>query len=568
MSYYLKKTNLKKGLYLQIYEGHHDPIKGYTVSKSIKKIGYLNHLIEQGIEDPISYFQLEVDKLNRNDKLNKLKNKNSKMIGERTPERNIGYFLLKNIMEDLGIKPYLDMFQKVRAFKFDLFETISALVYCRVIKPCSKSATFHDVIPLLFKDYNISYDQILECCTFIGEDYEKFVELFTAMTERVYGTNTNKTYFDCTNFYFEIDRADEFRRKGPSKENRNDPIVGLGLLLDANMIPIGMRVFPGNESERPILRNLITDMKQRNNIKGKTVQIADKGLNCANNIYKALKQKDGYIFSKSVLTLSEKEKQWVLLENDWVDISNSKGEITYSYKECIDTFSYSYFDENGDKVSFNVKEKRVLTYNPSLARKKREEILKMVEKAKNLCLSRAKRAEFGDVAKYISFKNKNGSSDEKDVIARVNNSSVEKDLKYCGYNLIVSSEVKMEAVEIYKVYHNLWRIEESFRVMKTDLDSRPVFVQRKDTIIGHFFICYIAVLLIRILQFKVLNNKYGTPEIIKFIKDFKAVKVGNRDYLNMCKKSDLIISLAKDLNLPLTNLMLTPSVIKCFNLTE
>ena len=136
--------------------------------------------------------------------------------------------------------------------------------------------------------------------------------------------NTSKTYFDCTNFYFEIDKEDEFRKKGPSKENRRDPIIGLGLLLDANQIPIGMKLYPGNESEKPIIREVIKDLKNRNQITGKTIQVADKGLNCSNNIINAIKNKDGYIFSKSVKQLPEVEQTWVLLDNDYKEHSCNK----------------------------------------------------------------------------------------------------------------------------------------------------------------------------------------------------------------------------------------------------
>jgi len=126
--------------------------------------------------------------------------------------------------------------------------------------------------------------------------------------------DVSKSYFDCTNFYFEIDREDDFRKKGPSKENQKSPIVGLGLLLDSNQNPIGMKMYPGNESEKPIIRDVISHLKKQNNITGKTIHVADKGLNCAENIAFSKTNGDGYLFSKSVKGLSEKEKVWVLLD--------------------------------------------------------------------------------------------------------------------------------------------------------------------------------------------------------------------------------------------------------------
>ncbi len=115
----------------------------------------------------------------------------------------------------------------------------------------------------------------------MGNDYEKFVEIFTAQTKECFGIDTSRTYFDCTNFYFEIDREDDFRKKGPSKENKKEPIVGLGLLLDSNQIPIGMKMYPGNESEKPVLRDVIDRLKSQNNVTGKTIHVADKDLKFA-----------------------------------------------------------------------------------------------------------------------------------------------------------------------------------------------------------------------------------------------------------------------------------------------
>ena len=140
------------------------------------------------------------------------------------------------------------------------------------------------MLPLLRDSVNYSYDQLLSGLEFMGNDYGKFIEIFNEQVKKVYDINTSKSYFDCTNFYFEIDKEDDFRRKGPSKENRKDLIVGMGLLLDADQIPIGMKLFPGNQSEKPVLRDVITELKRKNQITGRTVHVADKGLNCTQTI--------------------------------------------------------------------------------------------------------------------------------------------------------------------------------------------------------------------------------------------------------------------------------------------
>lgn len=551
MAYFLKKTKQKNRTYLAIYESFYNHDKKGTAHKCYKSLGSIETLMENGIEDPISHFQNEVNELNK-----KKNEAGVRKISDKSPILYLGYFPLKNILDKLNIKKYVDFFKLTNDFEYDLFELLSSLIYARSVNPCSKNKTFHEVLPNLYNSYNYSYDQLLDGLAFIGSNYEKFIELFTAQTENIYGIDTSKTYFDCTNFYFEIDREDDFRKKGPSKENRKDPIVGLGLLLDSNQIPIGMKMYPGNESEKPILRDVIDHLKRQNNITGKTVHVADKGLNCAQNIAFSKKNGDGYLFSKTVKGLSEREKTWVLLDQDFNEVKDKSGKILYYYKSCVDKFPY-VVEHDGRKATVNLTEKRLLTYNPTLAAKKRYEINRMVEKAKLLTLSQAKKSDYGETGKYVNFTDGKG----KKATVGINQDAIDKDLKFAGYNLLVTSEIEMTDQDIYNTYHNLWRIEESFKIMKSDLDARPVFLQKEDAVKGHFLICYLTVLLERILQFKVLKDKYPTSEIFNFIKNFRVTKTDSK-YINTTTYSDFINNLSKIFSLPLTNYFLSDTQIK------
>ena len=491
----------------------------------------------------------------------KLKNANAKinqrLIGEVSPEKYLGYFPLANILNTLDVKDHFNYMQSTRYFQFNVYDIFSSLVFARAVAPLSKHKTFHDVLPSLLNEVDFSYDQLLDAVEFLGSEYQKFTEILTVATADNFGIDTKHTFFDCTNFYFEIDREDDFRRKGPSKENRKDPIVGLGLLLDANQIPIGMELFPGNESEKPILRNVIKKLKDKNQITGKTIHVADKGLNCAQNIAFSKENGDGYLFSKSVKSLPEKEKTWVLLDNDdWNDVRSRDGTLLYRYKSCVEKFPYT-FEIDGKKKTLCFTEKRLVTYNPKLASKKKYEIVKQIEKARNLCYSQAKRSEYGDLGKYVDFIDEDGEKAK----ASINESMIEKELKFAGYNMLVTSEKDMDDIDIYNTYHNLWRIEESFRIMKSDLDARPVFLPKENSIKGHFLICYLAVLLERIFQFKILDNQYSTHQIMKFIRSFKVVK-GESKYINVTASSDFIKEFEKITNLPLTNYYLTERQIR------
>lgn len=551
MAYYLKKTKLKGRTYLSIDESFYNHEKKGTSHRCYQSLGSVETWQSKGMADPIAHFQKEVDALNRQHSKSSVRK-----ISDHSPLLSLGYFPLKAILTKLQVKKYVDYFKLTTDFQFDLYEMLSSLIYARAVNPCSKYKTFHEVLPNLFEPIQYSYDQLMDGLAFIGNEYQKFIEIFTVQTKKIFGLDTSKTYFDCTNFYFEIDREDDFRRKGPSKEGRKEPIVGLGLLLDHDQIPIGMKMYPGNESEKPVLRDVIDQLKAQNNISGKTIHVADKGLNCVGNIAFSKQNGDGYLFSKSVKSLPQTEKTWVFLEDGWKDVKDKNGKLLYRYKSCIDEFPYKV-EQDGKTVIVHLKEKRLLTFNPSLAAKKRYEIKRLAEKARVLTISRAKKSEYGESGKYVLFTDKSG----KKAQVTIDEDAIDRDLKLAGYNLLVTSETRMRDQDIYETYHNLWRIEESFKIMKSDLDARPAFCQKEETIKGHFLICYLTVLLERILQFKILENTYGTSEIFEFVRDFRVTKAETK-YINTARSSEIICGLAEKFGLPLTNYFLTETQIR------
>ena len=410
------------------------------------------------------------------------------------------------------------------------------MCYAQALAPGSKYKLFESVIPNIFGSCSFSYDQILDNTSHIGKDYLKYIEILNDGINRKFGRDTSKVFFDCTNYFFEIDLQDDFKRKGPSKENRKSPLIGQALMLDANQIPIGMQLYPGNQSEKPFLRKMISDMKDRYNVSGKTIQIADKGLNCAKNIYAAsIEANDGYIFSKSIHGngLSDIEKKWLLLsDNDsnlWSDVRDKNGRLIFKYKSCIDNFNYSFDDDEGKKVIFSIKEKRIVTYNPSLARKKLREIEKEVEKVSlKLSLKEYSKDEFGDSIKYVLFPKDNG----KTIKGVLNIDKIEEDKRLAGYNLLVTSELSMPDIDVYHAYHGLWRIEHFFRMLKSYLNERPVFVHLKETIYGHFLIGYYVITLVRLLEFYIFNDQISEEELFDFMRQYKVTKYADDRFVN------------------------------------
>ncbi len=550
MAYYLRQDKKKKGTYLQMYQSYWDKEKKQPRSRNIESFGYVSDLISDEIPDPVSYYQKYVANKNR---------EHADSVADETRpraftvqlEKNIGYFLVSSLLSELNVRETIDILASQKRFQFDLYDMIVQLIYARILYPCSKSKTASTVFPYLYHGVPISEDQIYDGCAFIGESYKKYIELFNHYYEEHYKRDFSSVFFDCTNYYFEIDLPKEDKQKGPSKENRHEPIIGQALLLDADLVPLAMQMYPGNESEKPYIRKIIQEMKERYKVAGKTVQVADKGLNCARNIYAAVVEaQDGYIFSKSVhgKGLSEKEKQWLLLENDanvYTDYRDKSGKLLFRLKSCVDTFSYKFKEidpETGEEkeTSFCVKEKRIVSYNPSLAQKQKAEIMKMVDKAANYTTYKEMaREDLGDSVKYIQVTNTDQNGKSRKPVIEINQAKIDEDLKYAGYNLLVTSELDMEPLQVYHTYHNLWKIEESFRITKSYLDARPVYVQKKETIYGHFLICYLSLFLLRIVEIKCFKNEINSYDLVNFMRDFKVVDKGAGTYINISQNQSV-----------------------------
>ena len=313
MAYYLRQTKKAKGSYLQVYESSWNKELKQPRSRSVEAIGYVDELISDEIPDPVSYYKDYVEKLNA---------ERAALVADETRPRAFaspmelyaGHFLLHSLLDELGVKEIVDILASARNFQFSIYDMLTQLVYARVLSPCSKSKTVSSVFPHLYNSVSMSEDQVYDGLEFVGASYKKYIELLNHAYERFYPRDYSRVFFDCTNYYFEIDLPKDDKQNGPSKENRHDPIIGQALLLDADLVPLGMQMYPGNESEKPYLRKAIEEMKQRYKVSGKTVQVADKGLNCAKNIYSsAVEESNGYIFSKSIrgTSLNRQEKEWL-----------------------------------------------------------------------------------------------------------------------------------------------------------------------------------------------------------------------------------------------------------------
>lgn len=580
MIYYLKKISQgKKGTYLQIYMNYYDANTKTKKTKSYKSLGYVSDLIEKGIDDPIAYYTNEIKKMNED-----LKQSKELQISEKSPTKNLGYFLVKAMFDKLGMDNDLNIVATRFNSKYKFSDLYRAMIYAQIISPGSKLKAYERVLLNIYGIEDYSYDQVLDFISFIGMDYHKYIEVLNHHILRNWNRNFKKVYFDCTNYYFEIDLEDPYRRKGPSKERRQCPIMGQALLLDGDQIPLDTEFYPGNESEKPYLRKRIEDMKSRNDVTGKVIHVADKGLNCARNIYSSvIEARDGYIFSKAIrgTSLTDENRRWLIedREYDWISVENERGETIYKYKvekwrsknggvQEYGTYRYhcKINPEDTKEEEFEVKEKRIYTYNPKLAAKQRAEINKEIEKLEKALSSKiVLREELGDMVKFVKLASYDDEGKKVKIVTAIDYDKVKQALELVGINCIVTSEIHANPVDICNTYHNLWRIEESFRLLKTYLESRPVFLSTREFVYGHFTMCYIALTLMRLLEFKTFDDKIPASQLFEFIRNYTVTEAPNGVYINNSTNELLVSKIKNVLGLSkLGNVYLTKTIVDSF----
>lgn len=533
MAYFLRKTKRKNGdIYFQVYNSYYSMEQKKNRNKSVMTLGLLSKLRKEGESDE------ECEKRLR-EKVSGMESERSgkaaKQIDDRDELINYGYFLLEGMAWYLDVRKQIDLLAFGSRNHYSLSDVLFPLAEARVIDPCSKWKTFAEVFPLMYQDptKTISVNQMYSGVSYLGTVVQDVIDILNAAIDRQFGRDLGKVYFDCTNYYFEIDCESGLRKRGPSKENRTDPIVSMALMLDSDIIPYQMEIFPGNESEKPHLPRALERIREEKGNRPKIIQVADKGLNCAENIGRC-GGNDGYIFSKSPKMMAEKDLEWVFEDKGWTDVTDRDGEVVYRYKSVTGVYDYEYKDSDGKTVRFQKSEKRIATFHPSLRKKQAIELTRQYDRA--------------------------------DVTLSGDREKLEHDLKLAGTNILVTSELDRKEREIYDVYHRLWNIERTFQMMKTQLAARPAYASTDDSIRGHFLTCYTAIVLLRLLEKKLFADAFTAEDIIEYIRKAYAVKLGENDYYNILKRKDAGIGeyMQKRAGLPLLAKRLSDSKIKSF----
>lgn len=547
-----------------------------TSTKTICRIGKHSELLKAGHKDPLAYAKSVVEKYNEDYKNNKVEillnfDYNQKLISSdntysKSTALNIGYFYLQSIYNDLKIKDFIKEITKDSKITFNLNDINRFLTFDRILDPKSKYAALGS-LENFYEKPKFKYQHILRGMDILANNYDAYLNHLYQNSENIVKRDASVCYYDCTNYYFEIENEDPdyidevtgevmpgFRKYGPSKEHRPNPIVEMGLFMDRNGIPLSMGLYPGNTNEQKTVNELETKLiKQLKN--KKIIYCADAGLGSAS--IRTLNDMAGraFIVTQSIKKLSEELQKEVFEDRNYKLLSNDS-KTTLAHMKSFDRFdehnlnlyndkAYKVIDvdsnvdlglfeektcKNGKtklvKSKATLKQRIIITYSRKMAEYQKNIRNKQIERAKYLLSKGVDDVRKGpnDIARFIKSETKNTYSLDLDRIA--------DEEKYDGFYALATNLEDESIKEIIEINAQRYKIEDCFRTLKTNFDARPIHHRLEPRIIAHFMICYSALLIYRLLETKLKEKGYHFTinEILNTLKNMNVCNVENIIY--------------------------------------
>lgn len=586
---YLNKLKKPDGdIYLSIREKYHVPGVGAR-EKTIQSLGYVSQL-KKSYDDPIAHFtQVAADMTAEKKKKRSYTfsiDTTQKMTTKTDDVKNIGYGILKELYKQLEIDKFWNWKTRNLSVKYSVDQIFRLLVFSRILAPASKKGTY-DGRDFYFEDFgDFSLDDIYHALDLIHKNMEPLQKWIYDHSEKICGRDLSVSYFDCTNYYFDIGRSDmdllneagspvdkngspvpaKYRKRGPEKNHRPDPIVEMGLLMDRNGLPLAFDLFPGNESEKVHMRPVINRIKNEFS-DSRIIFVADRGLNTSDNIYylngdnkEDSNVRDGYIYGQSVRGADAEFKAWVLSSGYTVDLfpDNEGREILFQHKSRVYPKQLQVNvtkpgQKKKAKKTVSVDQKQMAYYSEKYAKKQKADREVMIQRAEDLIrhpkkYNKVTAAGSAAYVRGIAFNKDTGEIVEGRRLA-LDLEKINEEEKYDGYYSIVTSELDMTDQELHKVYRGLSQIEETFKISKSEFAARPVFVRTNDHIDAHFTTCFTALVLIRLLQAK-LGNQYPVGRIINSLKTYCCVPLDGNTY-QFTYFDEILAAIGKTFNMDL-----------------
>ena len=516
----------------------------------VEKLGtYANLLEKLNGEDPYEWAKKRVEELNRQEQECKLADvqfslsPNKKIKSGEKRLFNAGFLFLSQIYKQLGLDQLCKKISKNYKFKYNLDSILSRLIYSRIIYPDSKLATY-ELSKKFIEQPDFDLHQIYRALDVLAKESDLIQSTVYENSIKITPRDTRVLFYDCTNFYFEMEREAGIKQYGYSKEHRPNPIVQMGLFMDGNGIPLAFCINPGNTNEqttmRPLEKKIINDFGL-----SKFIVCTDAGLASEDNRRFNTKGERAFITTQSIKKLKSFLQEWCLDNDGWFLPGSTR---TYSltdidedkYKEAT-FYKERWINENG------FEQKLIVTYSikyRDYMRTIRERQINRAEKLINANSDKLRKASATDCKRFINQINctKSGEIAEKSTYS-LDYEAIENESKYDGF-YGVCTNIQDETCEIIKINKKRWEIEECFRIMKTEFKSRPVYLTDDDRIKAHFLTCYLALLIFRLLE-KKLNNAFTCEQIIDAIREYNFLEISQKGYIPAYENSEIYSELHK-----------------------
>ena len=522
-----------------------------VTSVIVKKLGRLDELMSSmnmSEEQVIVWAKDQVDELNSkkysSDSTVVVLNNNAQIEIDDKRLFSAGYLFLQDILYSMKFKNIIRNIDNRHDYKYNLENIFSDLIYARILEPCSKRESY-EVARSFLEPPRYDLHDVYRALSVIAEEDEYIQSEIYKNSNFIINRNNKILYYDCTNYFFEIEQEDELRKYGKSKEHRPNPIVQMGLFMDGDGIPLAYNLFPGNQNEQksmtPTESNIINNFGFE-----KFIICTDAGL--ASTANKRFNHVDGraYIITQSIKKLKGESKEWALSKDGFKRVGNDKPikDIFNLAEEEKDYMEHLYYKEDPYDIK-GIEQTLIITYSPKYAAYQKSVRDKQILRANKLVETgdiKRRRKNENDPARFISKKAVDTTTGEvSDTIHDsyyVDEDLINEEAKYDGFYALTTDLEDYDIKDILAISERRWEIEESFRIMKTDFSARPVYLQREDRIKAHFLICYMALLIYRVLE-KKLEEKHTTEQLIKTLREYKLLKLSGDGYVPVYTRTQI-----------------------------
>lgn len=522
-----------------------------VTSVIVKKLGRLDDLMasmNMSEDQVISWAKAQVEELNSKKTSPAstvvVLNQNAQIDLNDIRCRSAGYLFLQSILYSMKFKNIIRNIDNRHNYDFNLENIFSDLIYARILEPCSKRESF-EVARSFLEPPRYQLHDVYRALSVIAEEDDYIQSEIYKNSNFVIKRNNKVLYYDCTNYFFEIEQEDDLRRYGKCKEHRPNPIVQMGLFMDGDGIPLAYNLFPGNQNEQksmtPTESNIINNFGFE-----KFIICTDAGLSSETN--KRFNHVDGraYIITQSIKKLKGNTREWALSKDGFRRVGDDKliKDISKVSEEDNDYTDHLFYKEDPYDIK-GIEQSLIITYSPKYAAYQKSVRDRQISRAQKMVengdITRRRKNE-NDPARFISKKAVDTATGEVKDTTRdlyyVDEDIVNEEAKYDGFYALTTDLEEYDIKDILTISERRWEIEESFRIMKTDFSARPVYLQREDRIKAHFLTCYIALLIYRILE-KKLGEKYTTDQTIKTLREYKLLKFSGDGFVPVYTRTEI-----------------------------